>query len=257
MMIEVIMSIINLLKKCIPFPLKEAIISSIIKNPTVIQRILDNMDRENDKFKDITAAECLKKLILDFEFDSVLDIGSGEGLHSKIFLDSGKKVTSLDYGESVYFKRCNETHSTVICDYYDYSPHAKFNCIWASHVLEHQPNPNIFLKKIYNDLDETGILAITVPPLKNQIVGGHVNLYNAGILLYQLILAGFDCSEASIATYGYNISIIVRKGNPVSLSNITFDSGDIYTLKRYFPTHIRTLIGDNDFFDGRIDKINW
>lgn len=78
MMIEVIMSIINLLKKCIPFPLKEAIISSIIKNPTVIQRILDNMDRENDKFKDITAAECLKKLILDFEFDSVLYIGSGE-----------------------------------------------------------------------------------------------------------------------------------------------------------------------------------
>lgn len=251
------MLIVKALKKIIPLHLKEVLISNIIKNPTVIQRVLDNTNKENDKFKNITSAECLKKLISDFNFDTVLDIGSGEGLHSKILVESGKKVTSLDYGESVYFKKCNETQSAVICDYYDYKPDTKFNCIWVSHVLEHQPNPNFFLKKIYNDLDDTGLLAITVPPLKHQIVGGHLNLYNAGILLYQLILAGFDCSNASVATYGYNISVIVRKGRKVSLSNITYDSGDINTLKEYFPLHIKSLIGNNDFFDGKIESLNW
>ena len=61
------------------------------------------------------------------------------------------------------------------------------------------------------DLKDKVLLAITVPPLKHSIVGGHINLYNAGILLYNLILAEFNCRDARIKQYGYNITIILEK----------------------------------------------
>ncbi len=197
------------------------------------------------------------KLLKDFDFETVLDIGSGEGRHADIFLEHGKHVTALDYGESIYFKKCTDSKSVVICDYYNYQPERQFDCIWASHVLEHQPNPHAFLKKIFSDLKEGGIAAISVPPLKHEIVGGHLNLYNAGLLLYQMVVAGFDCSNASIHTYGYNVSIIVVKSGEVDTSNLMFDSGDIYNLSKYFPNQIRNKIGDGDSFDGRLLSINW
>lgn len=245
------------IKKIIPISLKRKILLSLANHPEVIQKVLRDNQINQERLKYITANEGLQKLIADYEFISILDIGSGEGVHSRIFMENGKQVTSLDYGESIYYKKNDDNHATIICDYYEYSPEFKFDCIWASHVLEHQPNPNLFLKKIFDDLTDTGVLAITVPPLKNQIVGGHVNLYNAGMLLYQLILAGFDCSNAAVASYGYNITVIVKKSVPVKLDKITFDSGDIQTLKRYFPMPVQSIIGDADTFDGVLSYINW
>ena len=122
---------------------------------------------------------------------------------------------------------------------------------WASHVLEHQANPNLFLKKIHSNLKENGILAITVPPLKHEIVGGHLTLWNAGLLLYQLVLAGFNCSDASILTYGYNISIIIRKRSISDFPELSFDKGDIKKLSNYFP------VGFEEPFNGNIRRLNW
>lgn len=78
-------------------------------------------------------------------------------------------------------------------------------------MLEHQLNPNIFLKKVYSVIKEDGYLCIIVPPRKPIIVGGHVSIWNAGLLMYHLIHAGFDCSNASIFQYDYNIGIIIKK----------------------------------------------
>ena len=45
----------------------------------------------------------IQKLCADFEFKTVLDIGSGAGEHTNIFLEQGKKVTAIDFGKSIYF----------------------------------------------------------------------------------------------------------------------------------------------------------
>ena len=47
----------------------------------------------------------------------------------------------------------------------------------------------LFLKKVHSLLNEGGYLAIIVPPRKPFIVGGHVTIWNAGLVLYNLILA--------------------------------------------------------------------
>ena len=38
--------------------------------------------------------EALNCLINNYSFDSVLDVGCGEGIHSDVFLKAGKKVTA-------------------------------------------------------------------------------------------------------------------------------------------------------------------
>jgi SAM-dependent methyltransferase len=197
------------------------------------------------------AGETMEKLITNFIFDTVLDIGSGEGKHSDILESKGKKVTSIDFGKSVYFEKRTDNHTCIFGDYYNYNFDEKFDVIWASHVLEHQPNPNLFLKKIHSDLKEGGVLAITVPPLKHEIVGGHVTLWNAGLLIYQLILAGFNCKDISVKSYGYNISVILKKESIISYPELHFDSGDIKKMLHFFPDNF------TEPFNGDIKELNW
>lgn len=174
-----------------------------------------------------------------FSFSTVLDVGSGQGLHAQRFRDLGKSVTTISLCPPADY----------VADYLSVAV-APVDCIWACHVLEHQPNPGLFLRKCFADLRDGGILAVTVPPLKHAIVGGHLSLWNAGLLLYHLILAGFDCLDASVKVYGYNISAIVRKV-PAELPALAMDAGDIERLARFFPAQV------HEGFNGNFVEVNW
>lgn len=205
------------------------------------------------------AGEALDFLIKKYRPAHVLDVGCGDGKHTREFLGSGISVCANDiyihpnlqvlkdkYGDSLTFVNRNFNDGFQVLS-------SGFDCIWASHVLEHQLNPQGFLEKCFHLLnDENGVFAVTVPPMKSRIVGGHVSLWNAGLLLYRLVLAGFDCSDAHVKSYGYNISVVVRKKArpPVQLK---YDSGDITTLAPYFPTELN--VSEN--FEGNISECNW
>lgn len=109
------------------------------------------------------------------------------------------------------------------------------------HILEHQLNVGLFLNKIKSLLKEGGYLGIVVPPRKPFVVGGHVTLWNAGLVLYNLVLAGFDCSEECyIKQYDYNIGIIIKKKTIIDmLKNLSMDKGDIELLSKYFPLEVK------------------
>lgn len=218
-------------------------------NRANFQPIINNKKLLKDEYKHILKADFgLQVLIDNFKFESVLDIGCGEGAHSKMFQEAGKKVTALDYGESVYFEK-NTLKDTIIADFNIYEFNEQYDCVWASHVLEHQLNPHLFLKKIYRVLSEGGVFAITVPPLKHEIVGGHLSLWNAGLLLYNLVLAGFDCRDAFVCSYGYNITAIVRKIGVEEL-DLVYDNGDINRIAKYLPREIA-----HEPFNGNIEVI--
>lgn len=204
------------------------------------------------------AGEALKKLISDFEFETVLDVGCGAGEQAEVFIASGKKVTAIDYGESVYFRRRSDQLNAIIGDINTYDFRNQFDCVWCSHVLEHQLNPHSFLKRIHSLVKEDGTVCITVPPLTHMIVGGHASLWNAGLLLYHLVLAGFDCQDAKIRTYGYNISVIIRKKTIDVLSEIEYDSGDVRKIRKYLPRGLAYhATSVDDLFEGRIRTLNW
>lgn len=177
------------------------------------------------------------------EGSRILDVGSGLGEHAEHMRSRGHSVVTLDLGHPADISSAYQTADVG----------EPFDGIWMSHVLEHQPDPNEFLRKAYRDLKVGGVLAVTVPPLKEEIVGGHVTLWNEGLLLYQAILAGFDCSAARVGRYGYNISLIVGKqtSDPLVVPGLVYDKGDIERLAPFFPLPVK------QGFNGRLGKVNW
>jgi SAM-dependent methyltransferase len=193
-------------------------------------------------------SQAMQRLLTYTDVKEILDIGSGTGEQAEYMRHNNRRVTTVSMIPPANY----------LGDYLEINFNRYFDAIWASHVLEHQPNVNLFLQKCFMDLREDGLLAITVPPAKPEIVGGHLTTWNAGLLLYNLILAGFDCREArvsecyaSAAQYPpYNISVIVRK-KPVKLPQLVFDNGDLERLAPFFPCAI------TQGFDGRLPSIRW
>jgi 2-dehydro-3-deoxyphosphooctonate aldolase (KDO 8-P synthase) len=201
--------------------------------------------------------EILNKF-LKLKFNSVLDIGAGELLHTNEFIKNEKIVDICDYGNSIYFNNknneiLNNIRKSYIGDFNKIDFVDKYDAIWCCHILEHQLNVNLFLSKIKSILKEGGYLGIVIPPRKPFIVGGHVTLWNAGLVLYNLVLAGFDCSvECCIKQYDYNIGIIIKNVSIKNMpENLSMDKGDIELLSKYFPFEVKHN------FNGDIMEFNW
>jgi SAM-dependent methyltransferase len=185
------------------------------------------------------ADQCLTRLVEYKRLKNILDVGSGAGQHAGILRERGFKVTTISL----------KPPADIVGDFM-IEDVEKFDGIWASHVFEHTLNPHDFLRKCYDTLNERGVLAITVPPLKHNIVGGHINLFNMGVLLYRLVLAGFNCKNARVGTYDYNLSVIVEKSG-FTMPRLNMDCGDIEALRDFFPMDVAQN------FDGRIQNVNW
>lgn len=178
--------------------------------------------------------------ILAYPVRTVLDIGSGSGKHAERMRAAGKSVTTLDLHEG----------ADIQGDYLETRFSDRFDAIWCCHVLEHQRNPGTFLDKCRDDLKNGGILAVTVPPLKHKLVGGHVSLWNEGVLIYHLVLAGFDCSRAIVGCYGYNVSAIVARRD-IEIPSLTNGRGDLEALAPYFPVPVHQEA------PGRFGSVGW
>jgi len=167
----------------------------------------------------------------------LLDIGGAFGIHARYFRRNVPNLR-VDVIDTV---PANEP--LIFTGQYDqYHPTEKYDYIWASHVLEHIPNPGAFFEKLHFDLKDGGWAGITVPPLKHDVSFAHVTLWNAGLLLVHFILAGFDCSNAHVATYGYNVSVLAQKRPLKGTKQEALPP----SVKRYHP-----------YFEGEIRRANW
>lgn len=175
---------------------------------------------------------------------TILDVGSGAGAHAKVFESKGHIVDTVDFFDSCTFRG----------NYMNLNIEKKYDAIWCSHCLEHQLNPNNFLIKLKSNTKENGWIAITVPPLKHEIVSGHMTLWNAGLLLYNLVITGINCNEAMIKKYDYNITVIT-KNKSFKVPKLKYDADDLITLKDYFPSAI--IRNAKGWFNGDIESLNW
>ncbi len=196
-------------------------------------------DHGKSRPRHILSHEGLIYLLKNYKFNTVLDIGSGEGVHANYLRLAGKKVDTVDFGNSIYSENTND-EITFIGDFLKIDFNKKYQCIFCSHVLEHSLNVNIFLKKCNDLLLENGKLLITVPPVRTRLVGGHVNQFTKASLILHLILAGFDCTDIRYTEYGYNQTFILEKKYiDINKLKIIMDSDDLLTLKNYFPAGLK------------------
>lgn len=130
-------------------------------------------------------------------------------------------------------------------------PDAPFDAIYMCHSLEHMLNPIGALERIHCAIKLDGWIAVTVPPLKHQIVGGHLSLWNAGLLLYNMIIAGHNCRHAAVKTYDYNVTVVVPYDPILELPPLSRDIGDIERLAAFFPFEA------SQGFNGHIAEWHW
>ena len=98
----------------------------------------------------------------------VLDAGCGNGWASKKLIPLGKKVISMDISstnpERAVEELPNENHAGLIADVYNLPLKAgSVDCIIASEILEHVPDPKLFIARLIRVLKPGGKLIITVP----------------------------------------------------------------------------------------------
>lgn len=182
----------------------------------------------------------------------VANVGPGPSdTATQAFLDHGCLVDSIDISGRAA-EVCDD-HMVLDMDFMDLS--ARYDAIWAAHVLEHQRNPGAFLDHCWDCLEPGGWLFVTVPPLKHEIVGGHVTLWNMGLLIYHLILAGFDARRGSYLSHGYNLSAAVqRPAQRPELPELLHDAGDIEALAEFWPPELGARQG---FPGNHCVRLNW
>jgi len=175
------------------------------------------------------------KMLSDYQFESVLDIGSGRGEHKRLFEAFGKKVFSVDVAHDADYQ------GDILTAPID----KRFDAIWCSHVLEHQCNVGIFLQRVFSLLADDGVLAIIVPTHpRERLLAGHVTSWSIPLLCYNLVMAGFDCSQSAILD-SYELSLIVKKRKAIhkevdyQFAEGTGEDGVIFShIKKYFPYEI-------------------
>lgn len=191
----------------------------------------------------------------NLEFESVLDVGFGQGGASIYFALNGKSVTAIGLDIDSYnypSELLNRLGVNVVdASLETFNLEKKFDAIWASHVLEHSLNTGHFLQKCRELLSDGGWLFLMVPPYKSQVVGGHVNTgWNIGQLMYNLLLCGFDIKNGHFKKHGYNLCAFVRKTNQ-TLPLLRMDAGDIEATKDYWPIDVY------QGFEGDVSEVNW
>ena len=113
--------------------------------------------------------------------------------------------------------------------------------------LHRQRNVGLYLDKAFNNLKVNGQLVVICPFYANSVGSGNTNsLWNAGYLIYNLILAGFDCKQARISTFKNEIQIYLKKNDRNVPKTISLDS-----LVDFFPFDVY------QHFNGNIQEVNW
>jgi len=163
------------------------------------------------------------------EAKTYLNIGSGSDKTARFLIDRDKKVTDIDIKRTHSFK--HENYSFIEWNLELGIPVGGFDVIIANHVLEHIRNTGIFLLGCNSALNDDGVLCIAVPPFKHALAGGHVHVFNMGILMYNLVLTGFNVVDGHFKKEGYNIIGIVKPRHD-KLPKLNYDKGDIDILVR-------------------------
>lgn len=128
-------------------------------------------------------------------------------------------------------------------------PDGGLDGIWASHVLEHSPNPGGFLARCRASLRDDGWLAVVVPPFRPRVVQGHISPgWNLGILMYALAAAGFDPSRGHFLRHGYNVAGLVPKAARVPARH-----EDAFKDQALWPFAFDPAKG----FEGDLAEANW
>ncbi|MDO1583753.1 methyltransferase domain-containing protein [Rhizobium oryzicola] len=203
---------------------------------------------------ELPGAAMLAKLLETHEFDTVLDFGAGWQRRCDMLLASGLSVSTIVRPETPLADLSAElivhtgtVHSSVLPK--------TFDCIIAINVLQQERDPQRFLRRLHDLLPERSILGLTVPALRHPMLQGELSIWNAGLVLYHLVLAGFDCSNVHCLTQEDEISVILEK-NAIDPWGEDSPLPPLGSLRRHLPQAL-DFVHEPAWFNGEIPELNW
>lgn len=175
------------------------------------------------------------------EFDSVLDIGTGNGYSAEHFTECGKDVTATVLGEYKWGRPLGGDVEYVQANgeslpFRD----RKFDAVWCSHVLEHVRYPGVAFEGIRRVLNDEEHLFVSVLPFKPLVVVGHLNTgWTPGQLMNVLLRNGYHVRDGAFFYRGYNVYGLATKMSAENFSRLegilSYDGDELQNLKDYFP----------------------
>lgn len=175
------------------------------------------------------------------EFDSVLDIGTGNGYSAEHFTECEKDVTATVLGGNKWGRRLGgdveyvqaNVESLLFRD-------RKFDAVWCSHVLEHVRYSGVAFEEIRRVLNGEGYLFVSVPSFKPLAVVGHLNTgWTPGQLMYVLLRNRDHVRDGAFFYRGYNVCGRVTKISDEDFNRLegklSYDGDELQNLKEYFP----------------------
>lgn len=150
------------------------------------------------------------------------------------FLSKGKSVTGIDlYPARIHHPRYTHTSKPfeqigLECD-----------ILWSSHTLEHVNNPGAMLTKFRQWLRPGGWLCLVVPTnQQDRLHVGHLTLWTPAHLMYNLVVNGWDCREASWYTEYCSIAVLLQKAPDIDMGGRTAMPSEIDWLNQYMPRKV-------------------
>jgi len=168
---------------------------------------------------------------------TVTDIGVGAGIASCVFLEFGYKVTGVSLADRSKISLPYEQYTYIKEDFLEANV-PQSDIVWASMVIEHMPNVGFFLERCRKLTKPDGWFCIVAPSDPTNLqVDGHLSFWTPAHLIYNMVVAGFDCSEARYYTQGRDIGLMVKRRDRPYV-DLNYDYGDLLALSPYFPTPI-------------------
>ena len=191
--------------------------------------------------------------VMQYSFNTIIDVGCGAGVSSGQFARAGKKVTAVDLRSGPDLETNAQRYKFEIAQLdvtKDIIPGGPYDAAWCNQVLEHIQDYGSFLWAIHRNLrDENGYLFLTVPGHYDNVVPGHTNMgWNVGLMMYNLAYCGFVTIQACHPPN--NVWIVAKK-----YPHHDPDRGQPKWLK-YYPKPIRAKAKDGAW-NGKIKKIDW
>lgn len=110
--------------------------------------------------------------------------------------------------------------------------------------LQKQPNLRDYLEDLRHKVQVDGPVGFVVPNAHFELVNDHVNLFTEGTLIYNLVLAGWNCRDAVVRIGPRHIEVILRRVDIPELTSTRIDDIAIYTPYKKLHNYCTSEVGE-------------